>query len=64
MGEKGFEQAIGMYHLDSGKAFVRPAAEGDLAAAMVPEMTQAVHGPKRAQFAPFIREFETCGAQR
>ena len=38
-------------HVPSGQrqSFRRPAAEGDLAAAMVPEMTQAVHGPKRAQ---------------
>ncbi len=64
IGEKGFEQTIGMYHLDSGKAFVRPAAEGDLAAAMVHEMTHAVQGPQRTQFAPFIREFEAYAAQR
>ena len=64
MSEKGFEQTIGMYHLDTGKAFVRPAAEGDLASAMVHELTHAVQGPQRTQYAPFIREFEAYAAQR
>ncbi len=64
MGEKGYEQTIGMYHLDSGKAFVRPMAEGDLAHSMVHEMTHAIQGPQAAKYANFTREFEAYAAQR
>ena len=64
MGETGYEKTIGMYHLDTGKAFVRPAAEGDLAASIVHEMTHAIQGPQRGKYANFIREFEAYAAQR
>jgi len=64
MAGKDYEKTIGMYHLDSGKAFVRPAAEGDLASAVVHEMTHAIQGPQRTKYAPFMREFEAFAAQR
>ena len=60
----GAEGTLGMYHLDSGKAFVRPAAEGDLANAMVHEMSHAIQGWADSKYAPFIREFEAYAAQR
>lgn len=64
MAEKGYEQTIGMYHLDTGKVFVRPAAEGDLAHSIVHEMTHRIQGPQSTKYASFIREFEAYAAQR
>jgi hypothetical protein len=64
LAKPGAERTIGMYHMDTGKAFVRPSAEGDLASSIVHEMTHAIQGPQRTQYANFIREFEAYAAQR
>lgn len=64
MAGKEFEKTIGMYHLDTGKAFVRPSAEGDLTASIVHEMTHAIQGGQSTTYASFTREFEAYAAQR
>lgn len=64
MAGKDYEKTIGMYHPDLGKAFVRPAAEGDLAGSIAHEMTHAIQGPVSGKYGNFVREFEAYATQR
>jgi hypothetical protein len=67
MAQKGFENILGLYNPDTSTAFVRPAAEGDLASAMVHEMTHGFQGMAQGmapEYINFTREFEAYAAQR